>query len=127
MRKLRNNPQVYKGIKFASRAERRRYQELELLMMAGEIFDLSVQPRFLLQEKFEHKYAGKYRAIYYTSDFRYRETERPSVIVIEEIKGRKTIHYRLRVRLFLYLNREIDFREITKKERPDLFDNTWSL
>ncbi len=126
-RKMGNEPQEYKGIRFASRAECRRYQELEMLMLAGEIFDLSVQPRFLLLDKFTHPYYGKVRALNYTSDFRYRLTESPGVIVIEEIKGQMRQAASVRIKLFLSLHPEIDFRLITNKERPDLFDKTWRL
>lgn len=125
MGKPRNvQEQVYNGKKFASRAERRRYQELEWLEKAGEISDLRIQPRYLLQKGFKHPFAGSVRAIYYTADFAYREKE---INVVEEIKGHATQAYKLRKKFFLRLYWSIDFREITKKERPDLFNDKWSI
>ena len=46
--KYRAVPTVIDGIRFASKAEARRYGELRLLEQAGEIRDLVRQPRFAL-------------------------------------------------------------------------------
>lgn len=43
MRKYHNQPVVVNGIKFDSRREARRYQELQLLLRAGEITQLQLQ------------------------------------------------------------------------------------
>lgn len=55
---------------FDSIAESRRYKELALLEKAGEIKDLQLQPRFLLQESFK-KNGKTYRKIEYVADFMY--------------------------------------------------------
>ena len=55
---------------FDSIAESRRYKELALLEKAGEIKDLQLQPRFLLQESFK-KNGKTYRKIEYIADFMY--------------------------------------------------------
>ena len=55
---------------FDSIAESRRYKELALLERAGEIKDLQLQPRFLLQEGFR-KNGKTYRKIEYIADFMY--------------------------------------------------------
>lgn len=55
---------------FDSIAESRRYKELALLERAGEIKDLQLQPRFLLQESFK-KNGKTYRKIEYVADFMY--------------------------------------------------------
>ena len=55
---------------FDSIAESRRYKELALLERAGEIKDLQLQPRFLLQESFK-KNGKTYRKIEYIADFMY--------------------------------------------------------
>lgn len=55
---------------FDSIAESRRYKELALLEKAGEIKDLQLQPRFLLQEGFK-KNGKTYRKIEYIADFMY--------------------------------------------------------
>ena len=48
-RKYRNKPTTVDGIRFASKAEARRYGELKLLEKAGEISGLELQPRFDLR------------------------------------------------------------------------------
>lgn len=55
---------------FDSIAESRRYKELALLERAGEIKDLELQPKFLLQEGFK-KNGKTYRKIEYVADFMY--------------------------------------------------------
>ena len=55
---------------FDSIAESKRYKELALLQRAGEIQNLELQPRFLLQESFK-KNGKTYRKIEYRADFMY--------------------------------------------------------
>lgn len=55
---------------FDSVAEARRYKELKLLERAGEISNLELQPRFLLQDSFK-KNGKTYRKIEYIADFKY--------------------------------------------------------
>ena len=55
---------------FDSIAESKRYKELKLLEIAGEIQGLELQPRFLLQEGFK-KNGKTYRKIEYMADFMY--------------------------------------------------------
>ena len=87
------------GIEFDSRKEAMRYQELKLLQKAGVIKDLSLQPNFLLQEKF--KYQGEtQRKIEYIADFMYWDCER-NCCVVEDVKGMKTDVYKLKKKLFL--------------------------
>lgn len=48
-RKYRNEPCEVVGHHFDSKKERKRYGELRLLSMAGELKDLILQPRFRLE------------------------------------------------------------------------------
>lgn len=90
---------VVDGITFDSRKEARRYQELKLMQEAGVIKDLSLQPNFLLQEKF--KYQGEtQRKIEYIADFMYWDCEK-NICVVEDVKGMKTDVYKLKKKLFL--------------------------
>lgn len=50
--KYHNKSTTVDGIKFASLAEARYYQELKMLKHAHKIKDFTLQPRFLLQEGF---------------------------------------------------------------------------
>ncbi len=76
------------NITFASKAEARRYAELTMLVKAGEITDLEIQPKFpLLVGQRPKKQIGEYRA-----DFQYvRDGE---FLVVEDVKGFKTALYR---------------------------------
>lgn len=79
------------GIKFASRKEARRYQELKLLQRAGVIKDLKLQVPFVLFEKNEYG-----RVIKYVADFTYYEGDQ---YVVEDVKGILTPLYKLKKRI----------------------------
>lgn len=93
---------------FASKKEARRYQDLRLLELAGEIKDLKVQPWFVLAAPVMptalHEFNGamvdgtsafgQYRA-----DFSYFEKCRGFwVFVVEDVKGHKTELYKWKAR-----------------------------
>lgn len=87
------------GITFASKSEAKRYEELKLLQRGGAIQNLSLQPRFMLQEGFVNIDTGKKeRAIEYVSDFMYDEGDRT---VVEDVKGFKTADYKIKRKLFI--------------------------
>ncbi len=98
------------GVVFDSKKEAARYQELKLLEKAGVIKDLSLQPNFLLQDKF--KYRGKiHRKIEYIADFQYYVVK-DKKWVIEDVKGFKTDVYKLKKKLFLKkYGKDYDFVE----------------
>lgn len=81
---------------FDSIAESKRYKELKLLEQAGEISELELQPRFLLQEGFK-KNGKTFRKIEYIADFQYIENGR---LVIEDVKGKETEVFKLKRKLF---------------------------
>lgn len=90
---------IVDGIRFDSRKEAKRYQELKLLERAGEIERLELQPRFLLQDKFTLD--GKtHRKIEYVADFKYWVIKEKRWIV-EDVKGVKTQVYKLKKKIFL--------------------------
>lgn len=68
MNKYRNRKVIVDGKEFDSKKEANRYCELKLLLKAGEITDLKLQPRFLLQDSFK-KNGKTYRKIQYVADF----------------------------------------------------------
>jgi len=86
------------GIRFDSRKEAEKYQELKLLQRAGEIKNIELQPKFLLQEAFKRN-GKKYRAITYTADF--RVTWKDGTVEVIDTKGYRTQVYRLKKKLFL--------------------------
>lgn len=82
------------GIRFDSKAEARRYQQLCILEKVGEISELERQPVFdLLVSDFVHRpvKVGVYRA-----DFRYKANGR---LVVEDVKGIRTTTYRLKKKM----------------------------
>ena len=98
MNKYRNKKTQVDMYVFDSIAESRRYKELALLEKAGEISELTLQPKFLLQESFK-KNGKTYRKIEYIADFMYKEKGK---IVIEDVKGKETEVFKLKRKLFEY-------------------------
>jgi len=106
--KYNNKKITVLGIEFDSKAEGRRYSELLLLIKAGQITELELQPEYILQPSF--RYEGKaYRSIKYTPDFRYMKDGK---VVVEEVKGFADTSYKIRKRLFLFQNPDLSFYEL---------------
>lgn len=98
------------GILFDSKKEAKRYEELKLMQERGEIRDLVLQPTFELQKRFV-KDGHTVRAITYTADFMYLESETGKRIV-EDVKGMKTDVYKLKKKLFEYKFQGMSIREV---------------
>lgn len=92
MRKYKNIPTEVDGIKFASKAEARRYADLKLLERAGEICFLKLQPRYPLTVEGLH-------VCTYVGDFEYVETKTGRVVT-EDKKGVKTPAFVIKAKLF---------------------------
>lgn len=73
--KYHNIPDSRQGaereIKFKSRKEARRYDELMLMLKSGQIQELKLQPQFTLQEAYTTPEGKRVRAIRYDADFSY--------------------------------------------------------
>ena len=110
--KFHNRKTIVDDIKFDSRLEARRYQELTLLERAGVIQALTLQPEFELQPAFK-KNGKTYRKITYRADFSYFEVETGKIIV-EDTKGFKTDVYAIKKKLFEYRYPELTIREVKK-------------
>lgn len=109
MSKYRNLLVFIDGVRFASKSEAARYQELRLLEKAGEIRDLELQPRYELQPPFTDRDGKRWRAIYYVSDFEYWEGEQG---VAEEVKGFETAVWRMKRKMMIYRHPEIELRVV---------------
>ena len=88
-RKYHNSPteriaEGGKTIKFSSKAEARRFDELFLLYKAGKIAELKLQPQFTLQESYVTPEGNRVRAIKYVADFSYQTG---NGLVVEDVKG----------------------------------------
>lgn len=91
------------NILFDSLKEAHRYQELKLLVRAGIITSLFLQPILLLS-------ANGISICRYVADFRYVEVNTQAVIY-EDVKGCKTSLYKLKKKLVKALL-NIDIREV---------------
>lgn len=74
------------NITFDSQTEANRYLELRALEERGEIANLRVQPKYILQPEFTMANGEKVRAITYTPDFVYYKDGSAH---IEDVKGWK--------------------------------------
>lgn len=99
------------GHTFDSKREAERYCELKFFVRAGEIRNLELQPRFLLQDKFVDKQGNKHRKIEYVADFLY--IDKLGRNVVEDVKGVLTDVYKIKKKIFLkkYDNQYV-FKEI---------------
>ena len=98
-RKYRNVPTEVDGIRFASKAEARRYSELKLLQRAGEISDLTCQPAYNLV-------VNGHKICRYTADFSY--LTKAGEPVTEDVKGTIARDFPVKRKLFrALLGREI--------------------
>lgn len=87
---------IIDDIKFDSKKEAKRYQELKLLKRAGKIQELELQPKFILQERFV--YEGKtIRAITYVADFKYKIGGKT---IVEDTKGFRTEVFNIKAKMF---------------------------
>lgn len=103
--KYRNVATEVDGIRFDSRAEARRYGELQLLFAAGEITELQLQPRYPLL-------VNGVKISHYTADFAYRD--RDGALHVEDVKSAptKTRDYVMRRKLMKALY-GVDVEEVT--------------
>lgn len=108
------NKKVYvDGIKFDSKKEARRYQELLLLQKIDKIRDLVLQPKFEIIPTIRKKWLDKTLSkIHYIADFTYFDNSADKKIV-EDVKGYKTAVYEIKKRLFIQqYGDEYEFREL---------------
>ena len=99
------------GITFASKAEANRYAQLKLMERAKAIYDVKVQPAYLL--RVNGTAIGTYRP-----DFSYQDGER---IVVEDVKGIITPEASLRMRVFMAAYPAIELRIVDRKGNSEPF------
>ena len=117
MRKYHNKKTFIDGIKFDSKLEAERYEQLKILERAGVISDLELQPEYELIPSFRKK--GKtWRRTVYKADFRYILAEDDKTI-IEDVKGSISVItdvFRLKQKLFEYKYPELTIKIVTRKD-----------
>ena len=114
MNKYRNQKIYEESYKFDSKLENKRYHQLKLLEKAGEIKNLQLQTRFVLQPKYI-KSGKTIRAIEYVADFTYYDIRKKKMIV-EDTKGMKTEIYKLKKKIFEYQYPELEIKEIRRED-----------
>lgn len=80
------------AIRFDSQREARRYDELMLMLKAGDIRKLKLQPQYTLQESYVTPEGERVRAMRYVADFSYerRDARGNWYPVVEDVKSRAT-------------------------------------
>lgn len=101
---------------FDSAREASRYDELMLMLRAGEIREMKVQPQFTLKESFVTPEGDLSRKVSYTADFSYEARAKDGTwrFVVEDVKSertRKNKDYRIKVKL-MQENRGITVQEV---------------
>ncbi len=88
------------GLKFKSKRELKRYNELMLLLNAGEITDLKLQPQYTLLESYYKPDGTPVKRMRYTADFSYIKNGQ---LIVEDVKSTatKTEAYQLRKNMML--------------------------
>jgi len=97
------------GHKFPSLKEGNRYCELKLMLRAGEIQDLALQPRFTLEQGRRLGNGKWLRKREYIGDFGYWERDKH---IVEDTKGYRTREYIHKIKEAQDKYPEIEFREI---------------
>ena len=110
MTKYHSRQITVNGIVFDSHREARRYQELQLLLRAGEISQLEMQKKYTLIPAQKKPSGGTERAVTYTADFVYTDN-RTGKKVVEDAKGVKTQQYIIRRKLMLWTH-GIEVKEV---------------
>ena len=85
--KYHNQPQTIDGHYFPSTAEANRYCELKMLIMAGEVREIELQPSFEISKKM--RYTPDFKVVYADGRVEY-----------EEVKGFWSEAAKIRVKLF---------------------------
>ncbi len=91
-----------KHIRFDSKKEAARYDELMLLLKAKRIKNLRLQPEYTLMEAFTTPEGERIKAIRYKADFAYEKAVDGEIVtVVEDVKskGTKTQQYLLKRKL----------------------------
>lgn len=101
------------GYTFDSKAEYRRYVGLKLVEASGQISQLTVHPRFLLQAAYTARDGEKVLKIEYVSDFSYWENH---VKIVEDVKGHPTDLFKVKWKLVRKLFPYVDFRLVPAEE-----------
>lgn len=100
---------VVNGVKYDSKKESKRGQELEYMEKIGKISNLQRQVKFVLQDGYINNKGQKIRPICYFADFQY--TDENGQKIVEDSKGFRTKEYVLKKKMFQFKYPEYKFIE----------------
>lgn len=108
--KYSNVRTIFEGMQFDSKAELKRWLELQILRRAGHIAQLERQVEYVLIPSQPRPSGGTERKCSYIADFRYLDCK-ANKVVIEDVKGAATPEYRIKRKLMLHVHR-VEIREV---------------
>ncbi len=104
---------IIDGIKFDSLMEGQYYVYLKDRLRKNEIFNLTLQPSYILQEAFT-KNGKKFRPIVYVADFRFQDKDANWIVV--DIKGKETVEFKLKQKMFEFKYPDLSLSVIQEYE-----------
>lgn len=107
--KYNNQKTIVDGIEFDSKKEAEYYCQLKLLKKAGEIRDIGLQQKFMLQPGFE-KNGVKYQPITYIADFVITNNDGTTEVV--DVKGVETQVFKIKQKLFEYMYSDLNLKVV---------------
>ena len=107
--KYNNQKTMVDGIEFDSKKEADYYIHLKLLKKAGEIKDIGLQQRFVLQPGFK-KNGVKYQPITYIADFVITNNDGTTEVV--DVKGVETQVFKIKKKLFEYMYPDLNLKVV---------------
>ena len=109
MSKYHNEPIVIDGIRFDSKREAHRYQELRWMLRAGLITELERQVPFVVVPPQKTPKGQKVQPVKYIADFVYKD--KYGMKVVEDAKGVRTQGYTIKKKLMLWVH-GIEIQEV---------------
>ena len=97
------------GYTFDSKRESIYYLKYKRMLIDGKITELTLQPSFLLQDKFKDREGVSHRAIKYVADFKFVEN---GETVVVDVKGHLTDVFKMKKKMFLFKYQDLIFREV---------------
>lgn len=97
MSKYRNSKTVVNGITFDSKMEAEYYRYLKMLENVT-VFDIQLQPKFLLLPGYTDTEGKKQRPIYYKADFLVKYES--GLVEVIDVKGVETEAFKLKKKMF---------------------------
>lgn len=103
------------GIKFDSKWEAERYNQLQIMQRTGQIKDLQRQVKFILLDGYINNKGEKIKPIYYIADFQYTDSTGQKIVEDTKSPATKTDVFKIKKKLFEVKYKDYVFVEKYKK------------